>query len=140
MPLWSRTASLIKNWLHYLADTTSDSFLFPNAQGKSLTRFGVEYRLSIAKDKAVNKCPSLKTKRISPHVIRHTCAMHLLQSGVDINVIALWLGHESPSTTHLYLEADLAMKEKILQKLEPPLTKNTRFHPGDSLLNFLETL
>ena len=66
--------------------------------------------------------------------------MHLLQSGVDINVIALWLGHERLSTTHIYLEADLAMKEKILNKLEPPLTKNIRFCPGDSLLNFLEGL
>lgn len=138
VPLWSRTARLIKNWLKHLDST--EGFLFPNAKGKPLTRYGVEYRLRIAQDIAANQCPSLKTKRISPHIFRHTVAMHLLQSGVDINVIALWLGHERLSTTHIYLEADLAMKEKILKKLEPPLTKNIRFCPGDSLLNFLEGL
>lgn len=139
VPLWGRTVRLVKSWLRFLG-SNSDGFLFPNAQGKPLTRYGVEYRLRIAQDIAANKCPSLKTKRISPHTFRHTVAMHLLQSGVDINVIALWLGHESSSTTHIYLQADLAMKEKILKKLEPPLTRNIRFRPSDSLLKFLESL
>lgn len=138
-PLWTRTAQLIKNWLNYL-NGNPDGYLFPNAQGKQLTRYGVEYRLRIAKSRAIEKCSTLKNKQVSPHIIRHTTAMHLLQSGVDINVIALWLGHESPSTTHMYLEADLAMKERILQKLESPPTKNIRFQPTDSLLNFIHSL
>lgn len=139
VPLWNRTAQLIKTWFKYL-DVKPDNPLFPNAQGKPLTRYGVEYRLRIAKDIAENKCPSLKNKQISPHILRHTVAIHLLQSGVDINVIALWLGHESSATTHIYLAADLNMKERILQKLQPPLIKNIRFRPNESLLNFLESL
>ncbi len=139
LPLWKHTRCLLKNWLKYL-NGNANGFLFPNARGEALTRFGVQYRLRMAKDIAANKCPSLKDKHISPHHLRHSTAMHLLQSGVDINVIALWLGHESPSTTHIYLEADLAMKEQILQKLEPPSTKSIRFKAGDSLLNFLESL
>lgn len=139
MPLWTRTSRLIKDWLKSLNGNPTGP-LFPNAQGNPLTRYGVEYRLHTAKEHAVHKCPSLKNKRVSPHVIRHTTAMHLLQSGIDITVIALWLGHESLSTTHLYLEADLAMKERVLQKLEPPQTNNIRFRPTDSLLKFLESL
>ncbi|MDO8127743.1 MAG: site-specific integrase [Candidatus Brocadiales bacterium] len=139
MPLWTRTSRLIKDWLNSLNGNPTGP-LFPNTQGKALTRYGVEYRLRMAKDQAINKCPSLKNKRVSPHVLRHTTAMHLLQSGIDINVIALWLGHESPSTTHIYLEADLAMKESVLQKLEPPRTNNIRFRPTDPLLKFLESL
>ena len=139
IPLWKRTRSLLKNWLHFL-NGNPNGLLFPNARGEALTRYGVKYRLRLAKDIAANKCPSLKDKQISPHILRHSTAMHLLQSGVDINVIALWLGHENPSTTHIYLEADLAMKERILKKLESPPTKNIRFKPGDSLLNFLESL
>jgi integrase len=73
--------------------------------------------------------------------LRHTTAFHLLQSGIDISVIALWLGHESPVTTHHYLQADLAMKKRILEKLEPPRTKkNIAFRPGDALIRFLESL
>lgn len=139
IPLWARTRCLIKGWLNYL-NGDPNSFLFPNAQGKPLTRHGVEYRLRLAKDTATIKCPSLRNKHISPHSIRHSTAMHLLQSGVDINVIALWLGHESPSTTHMYLEADLAMKERVLKKLASPAAKNIRFRPGDQLLNFLDNL
>ena len=79
-------------------------------------------------------------KKISPHTLRHTTAMHLLQSGVDITVIALWLGHESPATTHLYVEADLTMKEKALQKLQDPSLKSVRYQASDSILSFLESL
>jgi len=139
VPLWPRTARLIRTWLKNF-NGNPDGPLFPNSQGKPLTRHGVEHRLRIATEVAAKKCPSLKNKRISPHILRHTTAMHLLQSGVDINVIALWLGHERPSTTHMYLQADLAMKERILQKLEPPSTRAMRFRPGDPLLNFLESL
>ena len=84
--------------------------------------------------------PALKGKRISPHLVRHSTGMHLLQSGVDIAVIALWLGHESIETTHIYLEADLATKERALAKLVPPEGSVPRFKPADSVLAFLDSL
>jgi site-specific recombinase XerD len=139
MPLWQSTVKLLKCWLKRL-EANPEHPLFPNARGKSMTRHGVEYRLGIAKKSAEAQCPSLKEKRVSPHSIRHTTAMHLLQSGVDISVIALWLGHESPVTTHHYLQADLALKKRILEKLDPPRTKSVLFKPGDTLLRFLENL
>ena len=77
---------------------------------------------------------------MSPHVLRHTTAMHLLQAGVDVAVIALWLGHESIETTHVYVEADLATKERALEKTAPITTKPGRFRPTDKLLAFLEAL
>ena len=78
---------------------------------------------------AAAKCASLAERKISPHTIRHTTAMHLLQSGVDITLIALWLGHESPATTHIYVEADLKMKEAALKLLTPPALKQVRYRP-----------
>jgi len=139
MPLWKSTVKLLKNWLHHVAGDPEEP-VFPSARGKPMTRHGVEYRLAMAKKAAEARCSSLKEKRISPHSVRHTTAVHLLQSGIDISVIALWLGHESPITTHLYLQADLAMKKRVLEKLKPPHTKNVLFKPGDALLKFLESL
>ncbi len=89
---------------------------------------------------AAESCPDLATRHISPHVIRHTTAMHLLQACVDISVIALWLGHESPATTHQYVEADLAMKERALARLHEPEAKLRRYRAFDSLIDFLRTL
>jgi len=105
-----------------------------------MTRSGVAYRLRLAASKAVATCPSLRRSKISPHTLRHTTAMHLLQAGVDITVIALWLGHESPATTHRYIEADRAMKRRTLAKLEEPSQRSAHFSPGDDLLAFLEGL
>lgn len=139
MPLWQSTVRLLKNWIAHI-NRDPDNPLFPNASGERMTRHGVGYRLGIAKRTAEARCPSLKGKHVSPHSIRHTTAMHLLQSGIDISVIALWLGHESPVTTHHYLQADLAMKKRVLEKLAPPHTKNILFKPGDALLKFLENL
>ena len=89
---------------------------------------------------ATDRCPSLRGKRVSPHTLRHTTAMHLLQSGVDITVIALWLGHESTGTTHQYVEANLAMKDEALSKLAGIPTENVRFQAKGDLLSFLESL
>jgi len=94
----------------------------------------------VCQTEAERRCPSLKKKHVSPHSVRHTTATHLLQSGIDISVIALWLGHESPVTTHRYLQADLATKKHVLEKLKPPRTKHVLFKPGDDLLKFLESL
>jgi integrase len=84
--------------------------------------------------------PTLAKKRVSPHILRHTTAMHLLQSGVPFNVIALWLGHESTNTTHRYVEADLTMKTNALARLTAPGTKIPRYRVPDSLMHFLQTL
>ena len=105
-----------------------------------MSRSGVQNRLRVAITKASRRCPSLGERRISPHTLRHTTAMHLLQCGVDITVIALWLGHEDPATTHLYVEADLAMKEAALKRVHDLAPRHVRFKAPDRLLAFLETL
>jgi site-specific recombinase XerD len=138
IPLWKNTTSLIKQWMNNI-EKSSTTPLFPNHFGKSMTRSGVENRLKVAVKKAELVCPSLKKRKVSPHVIRHTTAMHLLQSGVDITVIALWLGHESITTTHHYVEADLQMKKQALSTLQETTTKNRKPIP-DKLLSFLESL
>ena len=108
--------------------------------GQPLTRSGVEHRLRVAVQKAAHHCPSLKHKTVSPHTFRHTTAMHLLQAGVDITTIALWLGHESPATTHTYIEADLAMKEAAISKLKGPRSRTVRYRASDAILAFLNGL
>jgi integrase/recombinase XerD len=113
---------------------------FPNARGNPLSRHGVNYLLQQAVTKALPGCPSLQTKHVTPHVVRHTTAMHLLQAGIDIATIALWLGHESIDTTHIYLAADLAAKERALQKLAPVEDQGRRFTAADPLLTFLTSL
>lgn len=139
VPLWKRTASQLRGWLSRI-DQSPDAPVFPNRAGKPMTRSGVEQRLRVAISKASQRCPSLAARRISPHTLRHTTAMHLLQSGVDITVIALWLGHEDTATTHLYVEADLAMKEAALKRLDEPSLKPVRYKAPDQLLAFLEAL
>lgn len=139
IPLWKDTIRCLKTWLSELPQNGQHP-LFPNAVGKFLTRSGIESRLTQAVTTATQTCPSLKNRHVSPHTIRHSTAMHLLQSGVDITVIALWLGHESCATTHMYVEADLQMKQKALDRLEEPGIKPTRYKPSDKLLAFLESL
>ena len=112
----------------------------PTRSGMPMTRTKVAERLDLATTKAAKQCPLMQGRKISPHTFRHTTAMHLLQSGVDITVIALWLGHESPVTTHGYIEADLAMKERALATIVPSGTTRKRYHPTDALLKFLESL
>ena len=139
IPLWKSTAAQLRAWLE-LIDRSPGAPVFPNRAGNRLSRSGAEQRLQAAISKASQRCPSLAARPISPHTLRHTTAMHLLQSGLDITVIALFLGHEDPATTHMYIEADLAMKEAALQRLDPPAGKPVRFKAGDRLLAFLESL
>lgn len=139
VPLWARTARVLQAWFRELGDS-SDGVAFPNARLGRLTRHGVIYLLDRAVQRASSSCATLSDKRISPHVIRHATAMHLLQAGVDITVIALWLGHESIETTHMYIEADLAMKERALGKIAPLGAGVRRFKPDDALMAFLATL
>ena len=105
-----------------------------------MTRSGVTQRLQLAVERARDQCTSLRGKNVSPHVIRHTTAMLLLQAGVDLSVIALWLGHESVATTHHYLEADLKMKEQALAVLQPPALSKKHFKPSSDVLAFLDAL
>ena len=140
VPLWRSTVKAIRAWLHVNPQFEVTSPLLPNRGGKRMTRSNVAKRLSLAVSAAAVQYPQLMQQRVSPHTIRHTTAMHMLQAGVDISVIALWLGHESPVTTHQYVEADLAMKERALAKLHEPDAKIQRYRAPDSLLNFLKTL
>lgn len=139
LPLWKTTVTTLKQWMRRI-DQAPESPLFPNAAGTSMTRSGVESRLKQAVAIASEKQTTLTARAISPHTLRHTTAMHLLQSGVDLSVIALWLGHESTITTHMYMETDLAMKDRALEKLKPPSAKQLRYRPTDKLLQFLENL
>jgi integrase/recombinase XerD len=140
VPLWRSTVTQLRSWKRRLGATSPDAPLFPNRDGAPMTRSNVRQRLEAAILVAAKKHPQLLKRTISPHTFRHTTAMHLLQSGVDITVIALWLGHESPATTHVYVEADLTMKERALGKLRPPKTKSVRYRPPDKLLQFLQNL
>ena len=140
IPLWKSTVVEIRAWLRLNPVLRGEAALLPNRDGQTMCRSNVTQRLSLAVARATAGQPSLATKRVSPHTLRHTSAMHLLQSGVPFNVIALWLGHESTTTTHRYVEADLAMKEKALARLEAPDTKMGRYKAPDSLLRFLQTL
>lgn len=139
VPLWVKTARTLSIWVRQ-QQATATAPLFPNYRGKRLTRFGVIVRLDLAVREAAASCPSLTGRRISPHTLRHTTAMHLLQAGTDLAVISLWLGHESTTTTHTYLEADLAMKERALSRLDSPTVSPSRFKPTERLLAFLDGL
>ena len=138
-PLSKKLVAILRSWLRERSGRSDDP-LFPNARGGFLSRDGVEYLLTKYVAVASQKCPSIQNKRVSPHVLRHTAAMELLQHGVDLMVIALWLGHESPETTQIYVQADLKMKEKALEKTTPVNVKPGRYQPGDKLLAFLKSL
>ena len=139
VPLWPRTARILKEWFRELGQH-EQAVAFPGIRGDPLSRFAIHLLLHKTVERARSRCPSLNKKRVSPHVLRHSTAMALLQSGVDIAVIALWLGHESIETTNKYLHADLSIKEKALARLQPAGGKFRRFHADDALLAFLATL
>ncbi|WP_028215319.1 site-specific integrase [Paraburkholderia mimosarum] len=139
VPLWRSTANQIRLWLRQI-DASHGQWLFPNRSGGPMTRTGITDRLNLAYEAAATHCVGLKGRRISPHLVRHATAMHLLQAGVDLTVIALWLGHENPATTHMYIEADLAMKERALSTLQLPHSRQHRYRPTDRVLQFLEGL
>lgn len=139
VPLRKETVAAMRMWMRERKGQPEDA-LFPNARGHSLSRDGVEYMLSKHVSTARKKCASLKSKRVSPHVLRHSTAMHLLQHGVDRSVIALWLGHESMETTQMYLHANLELKEQALAKTQPFNGRLRRYRPADQLLTFLQSL
>jgi site-specific recombinase XerD len=138
-PLTKTTVAILKAWLRE-PPRNGTEVLFPNAGGGRLSSDSVADLLAKHVALARETCPSLRKKHVTPHVLRHSMAMGLLQAGVDRAVIALWLGHESVETTQIYLEANLAMKEEILAKTVPPGGKPGRYRPGDKLLAFLRNL
>jgi integrase/recombinase XerD len=138
-PLTSHTVTVLRPWLSEQKPHPADP-PFPASHGGHLSRDAVERLLTKHATIAERSCPSLKGKRLSPHTLRHTCAMRLLHAGVDTTVIALWLGHETTRTTDTYLHADLALKEKALARTTPPNTRAGRYQAPDSLLAFLAGL
>ena len=139
IPLRKETVATLRAWLRERNAQPLDS-LFPNVRGKPLSRDGVQYLLTKHVATARQQCPSLKNKRVSPHVLRHSTAMDLLQCGVDRSVIALWLGHERMDTTQIYLHASLELKEKALAKTEPFYGRPRRYRPPEQLMAFLQSL
>ena len=123
-PLWPETVEALRTYLeHREPDTARIPSVFLNANGQPITRFGIRYIVRRYAAKAEEACPSLKSKKISPHSVRHTTAMHLLQSGNDLSIVKDWMGHADMNTTHAYVEIDMKMKRKALEATQPPEVK-----------------
>ena len=138
-PLTTQTVAVLTVWLRERAGNPADP-LFPSRRGRPLGTDAIAWLLARHAAVAAERCPSLSGKNLTPHVLRHTAAMQLLHGGVDVSVIALWLGHESIQTTQVYLHADLALKEQALARTAPLNTTPGRYRPPDTLLAFLEAL
>jgi integrase/recombinase XerD len=139
VPLWLQTHKRLRRWLRDNR-LTPEAPLLPNRFGQPLTRAGATYQLRRLVQRAAVQVPTLKERPVSPHSFRHATAMALLEAGVPAQVIALYLGHESPATTHLYVEASLAMKQEVLAKLNPPHPRYPGFHPTTNDFRFLDAL
>ena len=139
VPLTSTTTAILRVWLQERRGLR-DEPVFPTRTGRRLSDDAVEARITAHKAVASQRCPSLSAKKLTPHVLRHTCAMTLLRNGVDVAVIALWLGHADIRSTDAYLHADMTIKERVLARTTPLTSKPGRYRPPDSLLAFLEGL
>jgi len=138
-PLAKPTVAVLDAWINYQGKDASH-FLFPSTRGGRLSADAAQHLVRKHVRAAQKSCPSLTKKSVSPHVLRHTAAMEMLQAGVDRAMISIWLGHESIETTQIYLDANLAIKEEILAKTHPVKGTPLRYRPGDQLLNFLSSL
>jgi integrase/recombinase XerD len=138
LPLWKETAVAVKAWLKVRPASTAPE-LFLNARGQAMTRSGFEYILAKHVTTASRVAPSVASKRVSPHVLRHTCAMHTLQATRDVRKVSLWLGHASLQSTEVYLRADPTEKLEALNAMTPPTLKPGRFRAPDKLLAMLGT-
>lgn len=139
VPLTTPAQAVLTPWLAERAGRPQDP-LFPTRPGRRLSRDAIERRLTTHTSTAAKQCPSLNGKRLHPHVLRHSCAMSLLQAGVDTTVIALWLGHADVRSTQPYLHADLTIKERALALVKPAAVPAGRYKPPDAVLAFLEAL
>lgn len=138
-PLTAATVAVLHAWLNE-RQAAPDQPLFPTRQGNALSRYAVTLLVNRHVHTATGHCPTLGTKTVTPHVLRHTAAMRLLAAGIDSSVIALWLGHESTQTTQIYVHADLSLKEQALARTTPIGAQPGRYRPPDTLLDFLESL
>jgi site-specific recombinase XerD len=138
-PLAPGTVTTLRAWLAEHAGKPDDP-LFTTIRGGPMSNDALQQRLALYATEAGRSCPALTSKNLTPHVLRHSAAMALLHSGVDITVIALWLGHESVTTTQIYLQADMALKQQALDRTTPPASVPGRYKPPDQLLAFLEAL
>jgi integrase/recombinase XerD len=138
-PLTAATVTTLRAWLAEHAGEAGDP-LFVTSRSGPLSHDALQQRLSVHAAEAARTCPALASKNVTPHVLRHTAAMRLLHAGVDITVIALWLGHENVTTTQIYLQADMALKQRALDRTTPAATPPGRYQPPDQLLAFLEAL
>jgi site-specific recombinase XerD len=139
VPLTPATTAILRVWMKERGGLPGEP-AFPTRTGRRLSDDAVEARLTIHKSVARQRCPSLADKKLTPHTLRHTCAMTLLRSGVDVAVIALWLGHADSRSTTAYLHADMTIKERALARTTPAFGKPGRYQPPDNLLAFLESL
>lgn len=138
-PLTANTITVLRAWITEHAGQPNDP-LFTTTRGGPLSLDALAQRVAVHAATAVSSCPSLASKKVTPHVLRHTAAMRLLHAGVDTTVIALWLGHVDVTTTQIYIDADLALKQQALDRTTPTATTPGRYHPPDSLIAFLEAL
>ena len=138
-PLARGTVTTLRAWLAEHAGAPDDP-LFTTIRGGPMSRDALQQRLTLYAIAARRTCPTLTSKNVTPHVLRHSAAMALLHAGTDITVIALWLGHESVTTTQIYLQADMALKQQALDRTTPPASIPGRYKPPDQLLAFLEAL
>lgn len=138
-PLTKQTAAVLRAWLPE-AGPAPNGPAFPTQRTTPMSTDAVQRLVAKHAKVAAIKCPSITAKRVSPHTLRHTAAMTLLHAGIDTSVIALWLGHQSPVTTHIYLHADMSIKERALARVPAPNTTPGRYRPADDLINFLENL
>jgi site-specific recombinase XerD len=138
-PLLPATVCILKAWLAERRGQPGEP-LFPGPSGQRLSRDAVERRVKLYCGRAAAGCPSLAAKHVTVHTLRHSAAMRLLLAGVDITVIALWLGHESLTSTQAYLHADMQQKQQAIAKTAPPGSRQSRYKPPDPLLEFLENL
>jgi integrase/recombinase XerD len=136
LPLWKETAATIKAWLK-VRPASGEPELFLNARGEAMTRSGFEYILQKHVATAARNTPSIAKKRVSPHVLRHTCAMHTLRATRDVRKVSLWLGHATLQSTEIYLRADPTEKLEALAAMAPPMLKPGRFRAPDKLLAML---
>ena len=139
VPLTKPTVAALRTWLRERQGQPEEP-LFPTHTGRRLSSDAVERRVATHAAAAGRRAPALANKHLTPHVLRHTTAMQLLQAGVDTSVIALWLGHSDPRSTQAYLHADMSLKEKALARTTPPSIRPGRYRPPDVLLAFLESL
>jgi site-specific recombinase XerD len=138
-PLTRQTVNVMRDWIRERAGSGTEP-VFPTRQGHPLSVDAVQWLLAKHVTTATSLCPSLRSKTVSPHTLRHSCAVNLLRAGVDIATIALWLGHSDIRATQIYLHADLAIKERALVRTTPPNITPGRYRPPDPLLAFLEAL